>query len=45
MPFTFELAAFGWHATVFVGWDSLALLALLVIAAVIGAKLFVARAG
>jgi hypothetical protein len=44
MPFTFELAAFGWHATIFVSWGSLAVLTLLVIIAV-GTKLLVANAG
>jgi hypothetical protein len=45
MPFTFELAAFGWHATIFVSWGSLAVLALLVTVAVVGARLLVTNAG
>jgi|tagenome__1003787_1003787.scaffolds.fasta_scaffold17584047_1 hypothetical protein len=45
MPLTFELAAFGWHATIFVSWGSLAVLALLVIIAVVGTKLLAANAG
>ncbi len=44
MPFTFELAAFGWHATIFVSWGSLAVLTLVVIA-VVAIKLIVASPG
>ena len=41
MPFAFDIAAFGRHATIFVTWQLLAFVAVLVIGAVVGVKLFV----
>jgi hypothetical protein len=41
MPFTLDIAAFGRHATIFVSWQLLAFVAVLVIGAVLGTKLFI----
>ncbi len=39
-----NIAAFGWHATIFIGWGLLAVLAVAVIAVVVIAKVLVASA-
>lgn len=44
MPFTIEFAAFGWHGTIFVSWGLLAVVALLVVGAILGAKLLLGNA-
>jgi len=40
-----EVGAFGWHATVFVEWPSLAILAAVMIAIALLVKMLIARAG
>jgi hypothetical protein len=43
MPFSFDIAAFGWHATIFVSWELLGVLTILLIVGVVGTKLLVAN--